>query len=252
MLDAASPLPLYCQLADELYAQIRAGTYPPGTKIPSEHELAEQHGIGRPTVRQATSTLVERGVLARRRGSGTYVRSVPVRVDLFSLAGTLVSFRERGFELEVSLVSEPRIEEITEKDHPLAGRAAARLVRLSLLPQQASEGSQASSEPVLLEEIDLDSDRFPDLLDLDVSGRSLSEIVESRYRMLPQSADQTFRIARLDSERAACLRLPDGEPVLRVDRTLHFASAPAAIFARMYCRTDRFVFSQRITGHSHA
>lgn len=248
VLDASSPLPLYHQLAEELFAQIRAGSYPPGSKIPSENELAERYGLGRPTVRQATNTLVQRGVLARRRGSGTYVRSVPVQVDLFSLAGTLVSFREQGIELDVALLGEPRAEQIDEADHPLDGRPAVRLVRLSCLPGVAQQ-----REPVLLEEIDFDAMRFPALIELDLDGQSLSEVIESRYRMLPQSADQTFRVERLDGARARSLCLPKEEPVLRVDRTLHFASAPAAVFARMYCRTDRFLFSQRIGGgHSHA
>jgi GntR family transcriptional regulator len=252
VLNASSPLPLYHQLAEELFAQIRAGTYPPGSRIPSEKELAERYGLGRPTVRQATSALIQRGVLTRRRGSGTYVRSVPVQVDLFSLAGTLVSFRDRGIELEVALLGTPRAEQIEEADHPLDGRMAARLVRLSSLPGTTRGRRRVQGEPVLLEEIDLDAEVFPALIDLDLRGRSLSEVIESRYRMLPQSADQTFCVERLDSAHACNLRLPEGEPVLRVDRTLHFASALAAVFARMYCRTDRFVFSQRIGGDLHA
>ena len=39
-----------------------------------------------------------------------------------------------------------------------------------------------------------------------------------------------------------------GAALLQVDRTLHFAQAETAVFARMYCRTDRLVFSQRIGG----
>ena len=47
-LEPSSPLPLYHQLADELLRQIRAGAYPPGERIPSEHELARRYGLGRP------------------------------------------------------------------------------------------------------------------------------------------------------------------------------------------------------------
>jgi DNA-binding transcriptional regulator YhcF (GntR family) len=71
MLDATSPLPLYHQLAEQLFSDIRAGLYAPGTKIPSEHQLAEAFKLGRPTVRQATDSLIQRGILTRRRGSGT-------------------------------------------------------------------------------------------------------------------------------------------------------------------------------------
>jgi GntR family transcriptional regulator len=235
VLDAASPLPLYHQLAERLFAEIREGRYAPGSKIPSEHRLAEAFGLGRPTVRQATDALIQRGVLVRKRGSGTYVRSVPAQVDLFSLSGTLTSFEARGFTLKSEL-DRPRQETIDEPGHPLHERAAVRVARVS----------RVDGEPVLLEELDFDAERFPGLAQLPLKGQSLSEVVERRYQMRPQSADQTFRVVRLRREHARRLALALGSPILQVERTLHFALAPAAVFARMYCRTDRFAFSQRI------
>jgi GntR family transcriptional regulator len=238
VLDAGSPLPLYHQLAEELFAQIRAGEYLPGSRIPSEHSLAASFKLGRPTVRQATDSLIQRGVLMRRRGSGTYVRGVPTQVDLFSLAGTLVSFEAHGIALASELLGKPRVETLSEAGHPLDGREVVRVVRLS----------RVDREPVLLEEIDLEASRFPGLARLSLKGQSLSDLVQSRYRMRPQSAEQSFRVSTVRGERARALALAPGTAVLQVDRTLHFPLAEAAIFARMFCRTDRFVFSQRIGG----
>jgi GntR family transcriptional regulator len=242
VLDSGSRLPLYHQLADQLFAQIRQGIYSPGEKIPSEHELAAEHGIGRPTVRQATDALIQRGVLERRRGSGTYVRSVPAQVDLFSLAGTLVSFERGGLAVTTRLLGRPRTLVIDEPGHPHHGGKACRVVRLSHVDDQ----------PVLLEEIDLADAYFPGLARLPLHGRSLSELVSDHYRMHAQSADQRFRVTALDRPRAASLDLPAGAPILHVERTLSFARAEAAVFAKMFCRTDRLVFSQRLQGNSHA
>ena len=52
---------------------INNGHFKPGDKLPSEHALAEQFDTSRQTVRHATDELVQRGLLARQRGSGTYV-----------------------------------------------------------------------------------------------------------------------------------------------------------------------------------
>ncbi len=52
---------------------INNGQFKPGDKLPSEHALAEQFDTSRQTVRHATDELVQRGLLARQRGSGTYV-----------------------------------------------------------------------------------------------------------------------------------------------------------------------------------
>lgn len=240
VLDAGSPVPLYHQLAERLFAEIRAGRYSPGSKLPSEHELAETFGLGRPTVRQATASLIQRGLLERRRGSGTYVRSVPAQVDLFSLSGTLTSFEAGGIKLSSEL-DRPETEMIDEDGHPLHGRLAIRITRVS----------RVDGEPVLLEELDFDSERFPGLAKWVRKDKSLSDIIERQYRMRPESADQTFRVVELSRAHAKRLGLSAGSPILRVDRTLHFALAPSAGFARMYCRTDRFAFSQRI-GAQHA
>jgi GntR family transcriptional regulator len=235
MLDARSPLPLYHQLAERLFADIQAGRYPPGSKLPSEHELAETFRLGRPTVRQATAALIQRGLLERRRGSGTYVRSVPAQVDLFSLTGTLMSFEAGGIKL-TSELDRPQNVVIDEAGHPLQGRQAVRITRLS----------HVDAEPVLLEELDFDAERFPGLAKWVRKDKSLSDIIERQYRMRPESADQSFRVVELSRAHARRLRLAAGKSILRVDRTLHFALAPGAAFARMYCRTDRFAFSQRI------
>src|ERR1041384_5542017 len=104
MLNPASPLPLYQQLAELLGRDIQSGSLAEGARLPSEPELAGKHGIGRPTVRQATELLVQRGLIERRRGSGTFVKTAPRRVDLFSLGGTLQSFRAGGVDLETTLL----------------------------------------------------------------------------------------------------------------------------------------------------
>jgi GntR family transcriptional regulator len=240
-LNPASPIPLYAQLADQLLAQIRAGDYAEGERLPSEHALADDYGIGRPTVRQATETLIRRGILARRRGAGTFVRERSAHVDLFSLGGTLKSFSAQGIQLKTRLVKRAkrvRVEEAAEPEHPLAGREVYRLARL---------GSD-SRTPVLLEELWLDANVFPGFDRLPLAGRSLSEVVATRYRLEASSADQSFRVESVGPEDASLLSVVVGSPVLNVERTLHFPTAAAAVFVRMKCRTDNFTFSQRIGG----
>lgn len=237
-LDPRSPIPLYHQLAEVLSARIDSGEYRLGARIPSEPELARTFGIGRPTVRQATDQLVKGRRLERRRGSGTFVTEPPERVDLFTLAGTMASFQQRGIQVKTTLVQRIRRIVVPEDaENPFAAREAYHLVRLS----------RVRSAPVLLEEIYLDPDRFPGLGRVSLAGRSLSEFVDEHYRMRPTSADQNFRVCRPDAERASLLESAPREPLLLVKRTLHFAASRDAIHAELYCRTDQLVFSQTLT-----
>ncbi len=61
------------RISQWIVTSINNGHFKPGDKLPSEHALAEQFDTSRQTVRHATEELVQRGLLARQRGSGTYV-----------------------------------------------------------------------------------------------------------------------------------------------------------------------------------
>lgn len=59
--------------ADALTEQLAAGNWPVGSALPGELKLAEQLGVGRSTLREATRSLVQAGLLESRQGSGTFV-----------------------------------------------------------------------------------------------------------------------------------------------------------------------------------
>jgi len=60
---------------ERLRLQITSGVWTVGARIPTEPELTAFLGVGRNTVREAVQALVHAGLLTRRQGSGTYVRS---------------------------------------------------------------------------------------------------------------------------------------------------------------------------------
>ncbi len=239
MLNPNSPLPLYHQLSDILLERIRSGEYPEGSKIPSEHRLAETFGIGRPTARQATDLLVRENVLIRKRGSGTFVAEQPKEVDLFSLAGTLSSFQEKGITLQTSILKDAHLADVGDDDeNPFSNKNAYFLSRLS----------RVSGKPVLIEDIYLHATIFSGINRIDLKGRSLSRVVAENYYMRPVGGNQNFRIGYLTGKRARGLNVSGKTPVLVVKRFLHFSQSENAIFSELYCRTDQFVFSQKIGG----
>ncbi|MEU3756660.1 GntR family transcriptional regulator [Streptomyces olivoreticuli] len=73
LLDRSSPVPLYYQLAQQMERAIEQGQLAPGSLLGNEIDLASRLGLSRPTVRQAIQSLVDKGLLVRRRGVGTQV-----------------------------------------------------------------------------------------------------------------------------------------------------------------------------------
>jgi GntR family transcriptional regulator len=239
MLNPQSPIPLYHQLSEIILAKIRSGEYAAGAKIPSEPVLAATYGIGRPTARQAIDLLVRRRFLTRRRGAGTFVRMEGDEVDLFSLAGTMSAFHRKGISVTCRILENVRLKMIeADPENPFSGRGAFFLSRLSLVDEA----------PVLLEEILLDPRWFIGIDQVDLSGRSLSEMVYERYHMRPSGGRQNFRIGYLDGVRAKHLGVSPTTPILVVKRFLNFPQAENALYSDLYCRTDQFVFSQTIGG----
>ncbi|MGD8703358.1 MAG: GntR family transcriptional regulator [Desulfosarcina sp.] len=242
MLNTQSPIPLYHQLADILAEGIRSGDYPPGSRIPSEPQLAKVYGIGRPTVRQAIDVLVRKHLLSRKRGSGTYVCAPEEEIDLFSLAGTTSAFHKKGIAVKIELLSPiRRIKVGPQSGNPFAGGSAFFLPRLNRVDGSA----------VLLEEIYMHPVLFKGIQHMDLTGQSLSQVVESRFYMRPHGGRQTFRIASLNSQKAALMGMDVDTHVLEVQRYLNFKQADNAVFSILTCNTDRFVFSQHIGGPGH-
>jgi GntR family transcriptional regulator len=237
MLNPGSPLPLYQQLAERLRREIASGALPPGGRLPSEPELARRHGIGRPTVRQATEVLVQSGLVERRRGSGTYVKTAPRRVDLFSHGGTLSSFREGGLPLTTKLLGKVAERRVSgDLENPFVNRRALTLTRLGSVKE----------EPVLVERLYFDPELFAGLEQLQLAGASLSRVVEEHFYLKPTHAEQSFRVAVPDEDVRQALGTASRAAVLLVKRALFFPRAPRAIFGELYCRTDQLVFSQTI------
>ena len=105
MLDQ-SPLPLYYQVANVVRNEILSGAWSPGSKLPTEKDLATKYRVSRPTIRNAKALLAREGFIRSVKGSGCYLngqdtwRSVPPTVnnlnDIFHF-GSKMSFRVHEF-----------------------------------------------------------------------------------------------------------------------------------------------------------
>src|ERR1700749_4284011 len=82
--DVAAPLrrmPLYAQAEKVLEDLLVSRRYRVGDRIPPEVELVRSLGVSRATIRAGVGRLVDRGLLIRRQGSGTYLAQIPERRD---------------------------------------------------------------------------------------------------------------------------------------------------------------------------
>lgn len=84
--DYSDPTPAKTQIAGDLREKIRAGAYPPDSRLPSNVALAKIYGVAPETIRSALDEMRAEKIVETRSTRGTYVTSVPaaerVRLDL--------------------------------------------------------------------------------------------------------------------------------------------------------------------------
>lgn len=105
MLDSNSPLSLQYQLREILLEKLNSGEWKAGEQIPSEHELCEEYGVSRITVREVLKDLVQSGYLKRKQGKGTFVSEPSVEVALISNFSLSADLKQKGMSSEFRLLS---------------------------------------------------------------------------------------------------------------------------------------------------
>ncbi|MFF2483448.1 GntR family transcriptional regulator [Paenibacillus sp. NPDC058071] len=133
--------PMYKKIENYIVEQIKSQAWQPLSRIPSENELAEQFGVSRITVKNALTELVDRGIVYRLQGKGTFVSdrnqdelltipeetyATPKRTIGFLLprldnrftanllSGIEDSLSEQGYHLIFSKTNDSQEEEITK------------------------------------------------------------------------------------------------------------------------------------------
>lgn len=155
------PLPKSVQLSELLIREIAAGRLPNGARLPTEKQMAEDHGVAVGTLRKSLSILENKGLLERVQGSGNYITAKESVESVYTF-----------FRLELKEgggLPSAQILEIRPLPKPAncpdfgEDRMAHRIVRLRYLDEQL----------IALEEIWLDRRFSPDI--------RLSDISESLY-----------------------------------------------------------------------
>lgn len=77
VLDAGRSEPLFEQIAEQVAARIRSGTFPPGYRLPTTRDLARELATNRNTVVRAYEELAAAGLVTAGVGRGTFVASRP-------------------------------------------------------------------------------------------------------------------------------------------------------------------------------
>lgn len=240
MLDRASPVPLYYQLAQTMEHAIHTGQLSSGTHLENELELARQLGVSRPTVRRAIGYLAGRGLLIRRRGIGTLVVPVRIRrpVRLTSLFDDLVEAGQAPRTELLKFDSRPAPPDVAEALHLPEGTWVQYVERLRF----------AADQPIAL---------MRNYLPVEIRGLTERGLAESGlYRLMRAGGTQLrlasqaigARVAR--RAEARLLAVSPGAALLTMRRIAYDDTGRAVEYGDHVYPAERYAFEMSLVADS--
>ena len=105
-IDKNSSTPIFQQLENLIEGWIKSGKLPPGSRIPSEAELAQSYQISRVTVRHALDRLAMEGAIYRKQGKGAYVSPGKVNFNPATIFSFSQAMRALGHRVETRVLDQ--------------------------------------------------------------------------------------------------------------------------------------------------
>ena len=102
--------------------QILTGAWRPGHRIPYEHELTAQFGCARMTVSKAIASLVDAGLIVRRRRAGSFVAQPRIHSAVLDIPDIQGEIASRGAAYGLTLLSRLRRKPARVDEMQLAGK----------------------------------------------------------------------------------------------------------------------------------
>ena len=240
LIDKKSPIPYYDQLAELLRHEIgqrlaKGESY----QLPSENELAEQHGISRQTVRHALGELERDGWIYRQKGVGSFAVARRVEQELTALVSTSEAMRQRGWRLETKILSVTQV-------IPACYVAVALELGQGELVYEVKRLRLAEGGPLTIQTNHLPAAHCPGLEDNDLSS-SLYRLLETRYGLRLWTGKETLRARGATSHEAHLLDIKEGAPVMHTERITYAANGVPVEYLDAVWRGDRYDFKVTLT-----
>ncbi|MGF7059621.1 GntR family transcriptional regulator [Brassicibacter mesophilus] len=144
MIDKNNPVPLYIQIKNDLLKNIKEGLWDVDTQLPTEKELMQKYDVGRATVRDAISILVNEGYLFKRKGVGTFVARKQPALGFEPLISLTYSLKALGIDVNNTVIKKEEIKPNKKLLEKLRGNKSSNYYYLKRL-------RSVSSKPIAIE-----------------------------------------------------------------------------------------------------
>ncbi|MBC9071390.1 GntR family transcriptional regulator [Thauera sp. CAU 1555] len=231
--------PLYRQIKTLILQALEAGEWLPGQVIPSEQELAARFNVSQGTVRKAIDEMAADNLLVRKQGKGTYVASHNDPRALFRFLRLVPMDGDLSHPQSLPL----------DCWRAKAGQEASRMLGIELgapiiiLRRLLKFGAK----PVVIDEIYLPGEIFQGLSMEVLQGwsGSLYSLFETRFGLRMIRAQERIRAVGADRSTSDALKVPEGTPLLSVERvTYTYGDKPVEWRRGLYSTAEHYYLNE--------
>lgn len=209
MSAADAPASLHRRITAHVAGRITSGDWPPGRRIPFEHELMAAYACSRMTVSKALGELARAGLIERRRRSGSFVAQPRAQAAVLEIADTRQEVEALGLRYRFELLGQAERAATAAERQALGLRARGRVVAL--------QGRHwAGAKPFCLENRAISLDAVPDAAGLDWTQTAPGAWLLSRVPW--SAAEHRIFAAGAEAFAATILGTTLGAPCLVVER----------------------------------
>lgn len=213
----APSISLHQQILADIESRILSGEWPPGYRIPFEHELTARYDCSRMTVSKALTQLANAGLIERRRKAGSFVTRPHSQSAVLEIQDVRAEVAALGLPYRFEIVTRQR-RRATRADRALFGVAPQDAV-LALTCRH-----DAAQQPFCLEERLINLSAAPDAAD-----ESFAEISPGAWliRRVPWTrAEHRISAAATRGDVARALKIAEGVPCLVIERRTWSGDTP--------------------------
>lgn len=222
----------YERISEDLSDRIETGEMNAGERLPGEEALARSYGVTRMTVRHALSSLVERGLIYRRHGVGTFVAEPSRRRrSLNRLTGFAEDMAEGSREVETRILAKEVVVPDADIAVELGLGAGAEVTFLSRI--RVVDGC-----PGALQNSWVPLGRCPALVRTELIDDSLYKTLETKFDVVLKYADQHISAVAAGAAEAKALDVKARSPLLRTERITRDDRDAIVELARSWTRPE--------------
>lgn len=233
----------YKEVKEAMLAALTAQEWKGGEVIPSEKRLAERFGVSIGTLRKAIDELCAENILIRHQGLGTFVAQHRRDRHFFRFFRVARRDGERSYPV-VTLVNYRKSQAPAAIAAKLGIEPGARIITFT-------NALALHERVVMVDTITLPESIFPTLTETMLRDRpnTLYNFYQDAFGINVASTDERLRVARASDSESTLLGLPEGDPVLEIERIAYSINLKPVEYRLTHVNTQDYEYVASATKH---